>query len=514
MISFFLGNSWTRFDRDSEDISSEVFGELRDLLSIVVRYYVRKKGQAHPEQKSRRVDYLDFAFQYAKFPSGLLGKVLQYLSNKDIDYSIVDCRRNIKEDSLDLVLNLPDAPFSEADYSFQEIAVEKAIEWDRGLLHYPTGAGKTVIMAKIIAKLNKRTLVIVPNLQLLNQTFEKFEQYFGINNVGIFGDSQKDLGKSITIATQQSLYSMLIKKSDDFKKDITKSFPVIFIDECHHVAAAAIKWNKDKQGKWVQKPNVANTWWNVLMAIDAYHKYGMSATLGSKTSNDRFVLQSATGHVISSISVSELIERKVLCGAKVIMLSLEHSKYSVWKSQYEKREVDGVKKKCLIAEGALDNNILENDRRNNAIAQIACQKTLENNKVLVLVDKVATHGKTLSRLIPNSIFLYGNHSTKKREEGLAEFAKGGKTLIGTIFKEGFDFPAINVLIIAGGGKSSKALIQKIGRVLRTCEGKDKAEIFDFMDKDGSMCERHSEARLAVYKSEPKYDVKIWERWWL
>lgn len=508
MISFFLGNSWTRFDRDSQDVSPEIFGELCQRLSIVVHYYVKKKNQAHPERKSRRVDYLEFDSPYAKFPSGLLGKVIQYLTDKGIEYQVNDCRRKFEGDSLDLSLSLPEPSFSEADYSFQEIAVSKAIEWGRGLLYYPTGSGKTIIMAKIIAKLDKRTLVIVPNLQLLNQTFEKFGQYFGIANVGIFGDSKKDLSKLIIIATQQSLHSMLTKKPSDFKRNIAKSFPIVFIDECHHIATAAIIWRKDAQGKWTQKPNIANTWWDILMAIDAYHKYGMSATLGGEISNDRFVLQSATGHVISSISISELVERKVLCGVKVIMLSLEHPRYSVWKSQYGEREVDGVKEKYLIDPGALDNNILENDLRNDIIAQIAHQKTLEGNKVLVLVDKVATHGKILRELISNSIFLHGSHSTKKREEGLAEFSKGGKTLIGTIFKEGFDFPAINVLIIAGGGKSSKALVQKIGRVLRTCEGKDRAEIFDFMDKDGSMCERHSEARLVVYKSEPKYEVVV------
>lgn len=503
MLRFEIGNSWTRFDSDQMD-SSLVEG-LAYKLSITVSYYTRRKGQRHPDKKSRQICYLrqNNGNGGLRFPSGLLQTTVDFCADNEVKFEIADIRNKGNQKNMNFDLVIPKPPFSEADYLFQKDAVAKTIICSRGLLHYPTGAGKTVIMAKIIWTLDKRALVIVPSLQLLNQTFEKFQTYFGPERIGCFGGGKRQLEKDILIATEQSLYSLWKTKPDEFQESITNSFPVLFIDECHHVATAAINWSKGKDGKWVQKTNNANTWWDVVMSVNAYHKYGMTATLDEKDFNDEFVLRSATGHVISSITVSELIKRKVLCIAKVIMIEIDMPRYKVWRNIYYP-----VGDKAIQEEGALENNILQNNHRNQIIASIANQKVKEGNKVLVLVDKVDTQGKILFEMIPDSIFLHGKHNTSKRNEGLAEFAKGGKVLIGTIFKEGFDFPAINVLVIAGGGKSVKSLVQKIGRVLRTCEGKSHAEIFDFMDLDGSMCQRHSEGRLKVYQSEQEYEVLI------
>jgi superfamily II DNA or RNA helicase len=112
-------------------------------------------------------------------------------------------------------------------------------------------------------------------------------------------------------------------------------------------------------------------------------------------------------------------------------------------------------------------------------------------------------------MIPGCVFLHGSLNRKERDAGLAQVRETGCPLIGTIFKEGFDMPEIDAMIIASGGTSSKAIIQKIGRVLRVSPGKVQSEILDFYDADEeSMCQRHSDSRLEVYSSEPMYEVHI------
>jgi superfamily II DNA or RNA helicase len=55
--------------------------------------------------------------------------------------------------------------------------------------------------------------------------------------------------------------------------------------------------------------------------------------------------------------------------------------------------------------------------------------------------------------------------------------------------------------MASAGKSVIASLQKIGRGMRVSEGKTTFEVWDFLDEDGSVLERHSARRAATYQSE-------------
>jgi superfamily II DNA or RNA helicase len=65
---------------------------------------------------------------------------------------------------------------------------------------------------------------------------------------------------------------------------------------------------------------------------------------------------------------------------------------------------------------------------------------------------------------------------------------------------------MDVIIMAGGGKSNKQTVQRVGRALRKSEGKSKAMIIDFYDADNGMLERHSKARLKTYKKESEFEI--------
>ena len=69
-----------------------------------------------------------------------------------------------------------------------------------------------------------------------------------------------------------------------------------------------------------------------------------------------------------------------------------------------------------------------------------------------------------------------------------------------------DVPNLDVLILAGGGKSSTRAFQRIGRVLRLSPGKQKAIVFDFEDAT-PMLLRHAKVRKKLYSTEPRWEVK-------
>lgn len=94
------------------------------------------------------------------------------------------------------------------------------------LMVLPTGAGKSIVIADIAARLNEPLLVFQPNKEILEQNFAKLQTY-GIFDAGCYSASvkRKDINR-ITFATIGSVYNHM----EDFKH-----FKYILIDECHLV---------------------------------------------------------------------------------------------------------------------------------------------------------------------------------------------------------------------------------------------------------------------------------------
>jgi superfamily II DNA or RNA helicase len=97
----------------------------------------------------------------------------------------------------------------------------------------------------------------------------------------------------------------------------------------------------------------------------------------------------------------------------------------------------------------------------------------------------------------------GSTPLRERDDVIKDLQSGKiKAIIATtIYDEGVDIPNLRSLILAGGGKSTVAQLQRIGRGLRTYVGKDEVLVVDFNDKTGSVLKRHSAARRKVWKDE-------------
>ena len=76
-----------------------------------------------------------------------------------------------------------------------------------------------------------------------------------------------------------------------------------------------------------------------------------------------------------------------------------------------------------------------------------------------------------------------------------------------IMDEGIDISGIHTVVIAAGGKSPSRLLQRVGRGMRTEDGKDKVEIIDFWDTGVKLLQGHSQERKATYE-EQGYKVSV------
>lgn len=126
-----------------------------------------------------------------------------------------------------------------------------------GLLELYCGFGKTVLALNIIAKLKKKTLIIVHKEFLLNQWIERIEQFLPDAKVGkIQGQTIDVEGKDIVIGMLQSL------SMKDYEDSVFSQFGFTVVDECHHILAEVFS--------------------NSLFKIVTKYMLGLSATMNRK----------------------------------------------------------------------------------------------------------------------------------------------------------------------------------------------------------------------------------------
>lgn len=90
-----------------------------------------------------------------------------------------------------------------------------------------TGAGKSLIIAEIVNRLNANVLVLQPSRELVMQNYEKMMSYSPEFEVGVYcaGLKRKEI-KQVTYAIINSIYK---------KPELFQEFKYVIIDECHQV---------------------------------------------------------------------------------------------------------------------------------------------------------------------------------------------------------------------------------------------------------------------------------------
>ena len=101
-----------------------------------------------------------------------------------------------------------------------------------GLLELPCAFGKTVLSLSIIARLKKKTLVIVNKEFLLNQWIERIAQFLPTARVGRIQGPEIDIeDKDIVLGMLQSI------SMKDYNPEVFESFGLTIIDEVHHISS-------------------------------------------------------------------------------------------------------------------------------------------------------------------------------------------------------------------------------------------------------------------------------------
>ena len=102
----------------------------------------------------------------------------------------------------------------------------------RQLIHLPTAAGKTVIFAHLTKRLNCRTLVLAPMLELLEQARDKIQMICPELEVGLVNANSKEFDKQIVVSSIQSA-----RQPENLKQLQQQQFKLCIADEAHFFAA-------------------------------------------------------------------------------------------------------------------------------------------------------------------------------------------------------------------------------------------------------------------------------------
>ena len=356
---------------------------------------------------------------------------------------------------------------------YQVEAINNFLKNPQSLQEIATGAGKTITTATLshLTEAYGRSLVIVPNKSLVTQTEEDY-----INcglDVGVYFGDRKELGKTHTICTWQSL-NILDKRSKNGEDvlslaEFLDGVSTIIVDEVHQAKADVLKK--------LLTQNLKN----------APIRWGLTGTIPKEQFEFQSILASL-GPVIGSITAKELQDKGVLsdCHVNVVQLVdiVEHRDYQ-------------SELKYLVT----------NDDRIEYIGKLL-NTVKDSGNTLILVDRISA-GEKLQQLIPGSTFVKGDVKLKDRKEAYDEINEGtNHVVIATygVAAVGINIPRIFNLVLIEPGKSFVRVIQSIGRGVRKAKDKDFVQIWD-ITSTCKYAKRHLTQRKKFYK-EAQYPFTL------
>ena len=304
----------------------------------------------------------------------------------------------------------------------------------RPMLQLPTGAGKTVVAANIIRRAlakGKRVAFCVPRLTLIDQTVAAFAAE-GITAVGVMQSYHPltDHEQPVQVCSAQTLARRKLPDVD-----------LVIVDEAHEHHKSIFRWMADC-------PEVPFI--------------GLSATPWSRG------LGKFYDSLIVAVTTRELIDAGFLSDFVAYAPSdPDLSAVSTRAGEFQQDELADAMDKASITGDLIAEWLKRGENRptiafcvNRRHAQHVCERFVEAGVAAEYADC--------------------DTAREDREEMFARFRCGETKILCNvgILTTGLDLPMVSCLVDAQPTKSQILFTQKIGRGLRTAEGKDKLIILD------------------------------------
>lgn len=467
------------------------------------------------------------------FTSTLIEKCVEFNIEYSIDPELNEIiHPNLYVNNLKQVTN---PKFQYRDYQLKLLA--KMLKEGRGVILSPTRSGKSLVLAGLCHNVLsnsdkndiKNILLVVPNLQLLEQMADDFNNYMSVKTSNItitikggnklhFTDNDKvilDTNEEISVLKLKR-GNIIVNQGKITKIDITENIITPVPWNIIKFGATEAKVNK---GDWSFKNNniiISNSQWLLLhgdelpyidmMIIDECHsmshgaeitklvrnveipfKFGCTGTM-PKSIEDQWSVIGTFGPVLEELSISELQEKKVLADVAIKPIEFIHEQKEDFKNQIFDANGNKITDSFEIAQRIYQKESMylsELTSTNSIIAKLAegIIKQHPDWNVLILFDYIKQGNSLFNCLTTkNKFYIDGSVDVKDRKDIVKEMnaEEGGKITCANAkcFGTGITVNRIQCIFIVINGSAPTKIIQSIGRGLQR-NIKNTLLIFDF-----------------------------------
>lgn len=353
---------------------------------------------------------------------------------------------------------------------YQQEAVDAVLSARRAGLRrmvvcLPTGAGKTVIFARLSRLARREVLVLAHREELLTQAREKIEHALrdarGEASEALVaveqGERRAPAAAKVVIASIRSLHEERLERLLE-----ARDFGLVIYDECHHAAA------EDNLRVLRRLGAFTAGWTGTLLGFTATTQRGDGQGL------DRVFEQ-----IVYSQTLPDLIEQGYLVRLRGyrIATNADLSRLSGEGLDFVEEElaeaVDIEERNALVARSIQE---LARDRRTIAFC--------------VTVNHARHLCHALNALGVPAGLVHGMMKSEDRARALSDFREG-RTVVLTnvgVLTEGFDDPGVSCVAMARPTRNEGLYAQCVGRGTRLFPGKSDCLILDFADLSAlSLC---------------------------
>jgi len=315
------------------------------------------------------------------------------------------------------------------------------------ILILPTGSGKSIVIANLVAPLKGKTIILQPSKEILEQNFAKYVSYGYCASIYSASVGQKKIDR-VTFCTIGSIIN---------KKHLFEGLENIIIDECHLVNA--------KGGQYE----------DFINSFPKAKVLGLTAT-PYRLSNDSYGAQlkfiTRTRPKLFH-SVLYYIQNDVLFNAGFLS-KLEYYSFDV---------VD--RSKLQLNSSGTDFSAQSLSRYYKTIDMPSIIVTyalriLAKKPNILIFCALINEAQIVTKRIPGAVLLTGETKKEDRERILIQFKKGIiKCLVNVgVLTTGFDYPELEAVLIARSTMSLALYYQIVGRAMRIAPNKKSAWIVD------------------------------------
>lgn len=390
---------------------------------------------------------------------GFAHRAIDFYRSRGADYSFVDRR----------------TPFPQPNYMaafrglrpYQAPLVGRMLKSGGGILQAATGAGKTIISASIFKAYSRDDLYsrgtptcvfACPDKDINRKNWEELSNFLPDREVGLVMSGARKWSEDIVCCTIDSL------------DNIDPSRVGLFICDEMHTASSNSRVEK------ISKFSKALRW-------------GVSATPTGRFDGGDRLAEGLFGPVVARFSYQDGVKTGALVPITVLWLDCP--------PPHDLREYGAMKTR----DGKIRRGQTSNQDFNQMVADI--MSSLRDDQQTLCMVQFIEHMSRIHRLCPSIDFVHGETndqkllvyrdlraiSPKERKEIYVKFQNREIMSIfaSDVYKQGVNFPGLNVVVNARGGGSDIIAKQIPGRASRSADGKDCAYVVDFVHRWDAEC---------------------------